>query len=238
MRAPILLKLSGEALSGTTEGILDPEQVDRVCREMVTGSQEFSQPLGVVVGGGNIMRGRIWADHGALSSDPARGDQMGMLATLINAIALRDGIERVGGSAVILAPYAVPQVAETFHYDAAHQAFAAGSIVIFGGGTGNPFLTTDTAAAMRGAQIRATAVLKGSNVDGIYDQDPRNNPAAKRYDQLSFADALAQGLGIMDAAAFALCQERQINVRVFDMNEPGTIQAACGPQPPGTIVHV
>ena len=226
--APILLKISGEALAAASEaaaptGIFAAEQLARVCDEIVSGSRDHQQPVAVVVGGGNIIRGRVWQDHGSASGDPARGDQMGMLATLINAIALREGIERAGGTAIIMAPFAVPQIADAFEYNAARAALDAGSVVIFGGGTGNPFFTTDTAAALRGAQIRAKAVLKGSNVDGIYDADPRQNPAAKRFTELSFDDALQRNLKIMDAAAFTLCQEKNLPIRVFDMNTPGTI---------------
>lgn len=227
---PRLLKLSGEAL-GATADILDLDTVDRVCRELVAGTAHG--PLAVVVGGGNIIRG---AELKARATDPTRGDYMGMLATLINALALRNGIERSGGRCEVIGPHHIPNVCRQYDRVQVMGFLAAGVIVVFGGGTGHPFFTTDTTAALRAAEIGAGELLKGSKVDGIYTADPKKDPAAKRFDMLTFDQALAGRYGVMDYAAFALCRENRINIRVFDMTAPGTIAAALGPNPPGTLV--
>ena len=164
MKAPLLLKVSGEAL-GHDDGILDQAGVDRVCTEIVTGSRAAGQPVALVVGGGNILRGGMVADELA---DPLRGDYMGMLATLINATALKDGFERAGVVAEVVAPFAVPSVSIAYDRDTVKRLLSDGVIVIFGGGTGHPCFTTDTTAALRAAEIGATELAKGSNVDGIY----------------------------------------------------------------------
>jgi uridylate kinase len=228
---PRLLKLSGEALGGGT-GVFDQKEVDRVCAELVSGARGGA-PVAVVVGGGNIVRG---IDLKGRSTDPTRGDYMGMLATLINSLALRDGIERAGGACEVMAPYAVPNVARAYDRAAAVAALAAGTIVVFGGGTGHPFFTTDTTAALRAAEIGAGELLKGSKVDGIYSADPKKDPSAKRFDSLTFDQALAGRYGVMDLAAFELCRDRGVSIRVFDMTRPGAIAAALGPTPPGTLV--
>jgi uridylate kinase len=229
MIKPRLLKLSGEAL-GADDGIFDPAKVDAVCREVVAGT--VHGPVAIVVGGGNIIRG------GGLRgmADPTRGDRMGMLGTCINALALQDGIERAGGKALVMAPFALANVCRAFDRAEALAAMAAGSVVVFGGGTGNPFFTTDTAAALRAAEIGAGEVLKGSKVDGIYTADPRKDPTAVRIPALTFDQAVDGRYGVMDLAAFALCRENRIRIRVFDMTRPGTISAALGPNPPGTLV--
>jgi uridylate kinase len=228
---PRLLKLSGEAL-GTAEAIFDHGVVDRVCGELATAVRAGSRAA-VVVGGGNILRGA--SVKGRLRV-PARGDDMGMLATLINAVMLRDALERAGVGAAVVAPHAVPGIAAAYDQAAVAAALAAGSVVVFGGGTGHPFFTTDTAAALRGAQIGACEVLKASTIDGVYTADPRTTPGARRYERLDFDEAITRRLGVMDLAAFALCREAGIAVRVFDMRTPGAIAAAFGPNPPGTIV--
>lgn len=232
MNAPRLLKLSGEALRGTGDGILDPGEVDRVTAEMVAGTA--GGPVAVVVGGGNIIRGASLRDHAA---DPARGDYMGMLATLINALALRDGLERAGGRCEVVAPFAVPSVATAYDRVAVRRWLTAGVIVVFGGGTGHPFLTTDTCAALRAAEIGAGILLKGSSVDGVYDRDPRHDPAARRLPELGYDQAITGRCGVMDLTAFAICRDHAIPIRVFDMRIPGSITAALGEVPPGSLIH-
>jgi uridylate kinase len=162
---------------------------------------------------------------------------MGMLATMINALGLQDGIERAGGRCAVHGPTAIPNVCCAFERAVALRQLAEGQVVVFGGGTGHPFFTTDTAAALRAAEIGAAVVLKGSKVDGIYTADPRKDPAATRIPRLTFAQALAGRYGVMDQAAFELCQANRIAIRVFDMTAPGTIAAALGANPPGTIVQ-
>jgi uridylate kinase len=227
------LKLSGEALAGGGAATFDAAEIDRVCRELVSGARGTA-PVAVVVGGGNIVRG---VDLKGRAADPTRGDYMGMLATLINALALKDGIERAGGRCEVQAPYAVPNVARAFDREAVATHLAAGTIVVFGGGTGHPFFTTDTAAALRAAEIGAGELLKGSKVDGVYSADPKKDPKAKRFDTLTFDQALEGRYGVMDLAAFELCRDRGVDIRVFDMTAPGAIAAALGPNPPGTLVR-
>ncbi|MDA3961193.1 MAG: uridine monophosphate kinase [Planctomycetota bacterium] len=231
-RAPLLLKVSGEALKASGDSILQAEMVDRVCGEIIAGASA-EQPVAVVVGGGNIMRGASLAGG---TEYPAVGDYMGMLATLINALALRDGIRRQGGSSEVVAAHAIPNVAHRYERDQVMRWLEAGTIVVFGGGTGHPFFTTDTTAALRGAEIGAAAVLKGSSVDGVYSADPRKDASATRFDHLSFDQAVAGRYAIMDQTAFALCRERHLPIRVFDMTEAGAITAALGDNPPGTLI--
>ncbi len=230
MTKPRLLKLSGEAL-GAADGIFNYAEVDRVCQELVDGSRH--QPVAVVIGGGNILRGATLRGR---SSDPTRGDYMGMLATLINALALAEGIERAGGRSLVVGPHAVPNVCIGYDRARVVAALAENVIVVFGGGTGHPFFTTDTTAALRAAEIGASELLKGSKVDGIYTADPKKDPTAKRFERLTYDQALDGRYGVMDTAAFALCRDQRIFIRVFDMTQPGQIAAALGPNPPGTIV--
>ena len=227
---PRLLKLSGEALAAGGEAIHDRATIDRVASEVLTGLA-FG-PVAIVVGGGNIIRG------GGLraAADPTRGDRMGMLATMINALALQDALERAGGRAVVHGPYAIPNVCAAFDRAVALTRLGTGTVVVFGGGTGHPFFTTDTAAALRAAEIGAGELLKGSKVDGIYTADPKTDRSATRFTALSYAEALAGRYGVMDQAAFELCRDQRIAIRVFDMTAAGTIAAALGPHPPGTLV--
>ncbi|MBA3938861.1 MAG: UMP kinase [Planctomycetes bacterium] len=229
---PRLLKLSGEALAGASSETYDFAALDRVASEVVEGSRGGA-PVAIVVGGGNILRG---AELKGRSGDPTRGDYMGMLATLINSLALRDAIERVNGRCEVFAPHVVPNVARQYDRALVTGLLQQGVVVVFGGGTGHPFFTTDTAAALRAAEIGAEEVLKGSKVDGIYNADPKKDPTATRFARLTFDQAIAGRYGVMDLAAFALCREHRIAIRVFDMTAPGAIAAALGPNPPGTIV--
>jgi uridylate kinase len=227
----LLLKLSGEALKGETDGIHDEQELQRVCGELVTAARQVE--VAVVVGGGNIVRGAPLAEG---ATDPTRGHYMGMLATMINGLALRAGIEAAGGRCTVVAPIGYPNVARQYQREEVVADLAAGVIVVFAGGTGHPFFTTDTTAALRAAEIGADAVLKGSNVDGVYSADPRKDPSATRYERLSFDEAIAKRLAVMDLTAFTMCRDHGIDIRVFDMREAGSIEAACGDDPPGTLV--
>lgn len=228
---PRLLKLSGEALEAR-EGILDWHTVERVCGELLSGLARG--PVAVVVGGGNIMRGAEM--RGRNAGDPTRGDYMGMLATLINSLALKEGIERQGGRCEVVAPHHIPNVCHQYNRAQVMGWLASGIVVVFGGGTGHPFFTTDTTAALRASEIGAVELLKGSKVDGIYTADPKKVTDAKRFDFLTFDQAVEGRYGVMDATAFPICREHRITIRVFDMTAPGAIAAALGPNPPGTLV--
>ena len=230
-RRTLLLKISGEALKAA-DGILDAGILARVCAE-IAGAVQHGKRIGMVVGGGNIVRG---ASLSAGAADPTAGDYMGMLATLINAIALREGLLAAGCRAVVVGPHAIPNVCAGYQRAAVLAELAAGAVVVFGGGTGHPFLTTDTTAALRGAEIGADEVLKASNVAGVYDRDPRKDPAAKLFASLSFDQCLAGRYAVMDQTAFTLCRDRKLPIRVFDMHPPGAIAAALGDQPPGTLI--
>lgn len=230
---PVLLKISGEALRGASEGIFDPAMLARVANE-VAPAVRHGQAVAVVVGGGNIVRGKAIAH---LNTPRGRADDMGMLATLINAVALRAAFEQAGLKVAVVAPAAIPNVAIAQDRGQVAQMLAERTVVIFGGGTGQPFFTTDTAAALRAAEIGARCLFKGSQVDGIYSADPAKDPNAQRYERLSFDEAIEQRLQVMDTAAFALCREQRIPIRVFDIHRPGSITAALGPNPPGTLVH-
>lgn len=230
--APLLLKISGEALKGDGDGVLAADMVDRVCAEIDAGAGD-GRSVAVVVGGGNIMRGARLAGG---TEYPAVGDYMGMLATLINALALRDGLRRHGRASEVVAAHAVPNVAHRYERDQVMRWLAAGTVVVFGGGTGHPFFTTDTTAALRGAEIGASVLLKGSGVDGVYSADPRRDPGAERFARLTFDQAVAGRYAVMDQTAFALCRDRRLPIRVFDMTRPGAITAALGDEPPGTLI--
>ncbi|MCS6970391.1 MAG: UMP kinase [Planctomycetota bacterium] len=225
-----LLKLSGEVLAGGGPEIHDPAILERVGRELLAGAAQG--PVAVVVGGGNIIRG---AAHRA-AADPTRGDRQGMLATLINALALQDAIERLGGRAAVHGPYGIPNVCTPFERALALAQLAEGVIVICGGGTGHPFFTTDTAAALRAAELGASVLLKGSKVDGVYTADPVRDPQARRLPRLTYEEALAGRYAVMDLAAFELCRQAGIAIRIFAMTQPGAIAAALGPDPPGTLI--
>ena len=230
-KKPVLLKLSGEVLKGASDGTFEPELVHRVCADLVAGASQ--RPLAVVVGGGNILRGASVADG---ATDPTRGDYMGMLATMINALALREGIERAGGRCEVVGPHFIPNVAHQYNRSQVMTWLHEGVIVVFGGGSGHPFFTTDTTAALRAAEIGAEELIKGSKVDGIYTADPAKDPSAERIPTMSFDDAIAGRYQVMDQTAFALCRERNVRIRIFKMDDPGAIVAALGDNPPGSLV--
>ncbi len=229
----LLLKLSGEALRGDGDGVFSQDALARAADEIRGGVHAGRRAVAVVVGGGNILRGRELPPDAA---DPCAGDRLGMLATLINALALRDAPRRAGARAEVMAPWALPDTCHAWDRDRALAWLAEGVVLVLGGGTGHPFFTTDTTAALRGAQLGASVLLKASTVDGIYDRDPRRHPDATRFEHLSFDQALAGRYAVMDQTAFALCRERQLPIRVFAAGTPGAIAAALGEHPPGTLV--
>jgi len=227
-----VLKLSGEVLAGENKSGIDFELAERICRHIIDCVKEGAQ-LGLVVGGGNFWRGR---SSGPM--DAVRADKMGMLAIMMNALALEDTFEQLGQPALVQSACVMPQVAECIDKRRALEAMAAGKVVIFGGGTGNPFFTTDSAAALRAAEIEAGVVLKATNVDGIYDSDPRTNPEAKKYDVLTHDVILEKRLNVMDATCAALCRDKRIPMLVFNLNEPGNILRALKGENVGTVVEV
>ncbi|MFI4859666.1 MAG: UMP kinase [Phycisphaerales bacterium JB063] len=228
-----LLKISGESLCAAGGSGIDPAELELIAREVYAGAQQGTQ-LAVVVGGGNIIRGGTLAQTGKF--DQASADYMGMLGTVINGLALKEALERMGQPARVMSALSVTSVAERYIRGRALRHLEKGRVVIFVGGTGNPFFTTDSAAALRAAEIGADAVLKATKVDGIYDKDPNKFADAVRYDTLTFKEALDKQLGVMDLTAFAMCQERNIPIVVFDMKQPGNIAEVVAGTPHGTRV--
>lgn len=226
-----LLKLSGEAMAGDKDSGLDFSFIEAIGTQLKLCLAEGAQ-LGIVVGGGNFWRGR---EGGAM--DAVRADQMGMLATVINTIALADTFEQMGIPTLVQCALNMPQIAPPVNKPAALAAMEAGKAVLFGGGTGNPFFTTDSAAALWAAEMEADVVLKATNVDGVYDSDPRVNPGARKYDTLDHTTILALGLNVMDATASALCQSRKLPMLVFNLNDPANILRALRGEAVGTLVQ-
>ena len=230
----VVLKLSGEAFADpATHYGIDPTIVARVAEEIALVHREGYE-IGIVVGGGNIFRGVSTAAGGM---DRANADYMGMLATVINALALRDAVERVGSPARVQTAITIQQVAEPYIRLKAIRHFEKGRVVIFAGGTGNPFFTTDTTAALRGAEIGAAAVLKATKVDGVYDSDPVSNPDAVLLTDVTYMDAIQRQLGVMDSTAITMCMENNLPIRVFNMNRPGEIVRAVRGEDVGTLVR-
>jgi len=229
----ILLKLSGEALMGD-----DPFGINRdVIVRMVDEVAEITRlgvEVAVVIGGGNIFRG---VAGGAVGMDRATADYMGMLATVMNALALGDTMNKAGLKARVMSAIAIDQVVEPYVRPKALQYLEEGKVVIFAGGTGNPFFTTDTAAALRGAEIGAEIVLKATKVDGVYSADPKKDPTATRYKTISFDDAISQNLGIMDATAFALCRDQKLPIKVFSIVKHGGFKRVVMGEDEGTLVY-
>jgi uridylate kinase len=229
----ILLKLSGEALEGQGGGSIDFVTVGRFCDEVVE-VRGMGVDVGLVVGGGNIYRGALGNNTGV---DQPTGDYMGMLATVINALALQAVLEHKGAATRVLTAIEMRPVAEPYIRRRALRHLEKGRVLIFGAGTGNPFFTTDTAAALRANEIGAEILLKATKVDGIYDVDPMKDASAKRYDELTYTTALAKNLRVMDATAISMCRESRLPILVFNLNTPGSIvRAVCGERI-GTIVR-
>jgi uridylate kinase len=228
----VVVKLSGEYLAGVETAGIDQSTVERIAGELIAASQ-LGTEIAVVVGGGNLVRGVEVSSRGV--SRPT-GDTMGMLATVMNCLAIEAAIERRGALARTLSAFVMPQVSELFTRSATHKYLAEGRIVLLGGGTGNPFFTTDTTAVLRAAEIGAQAVLKATNVDGIYSADPMKERTAKRFERLSHSEAIAGGYKVMDATAFALARDTSLPIIVFSIAEPGSIGAILRGTGRGTIV--
>ena len=226
----ILLKLSGESLAGQAGHGIDFETVQRICHP-IKKVVDLGVQVGIVVGGGNFWRGRSSG-----SMDRTRADHMGMLATVINALGVADGLEQEGLEVRVQTAIAMQQVAEPYIRNRAVRHLEKGRVVVFGCGTGNPFFSTDTAAALRAAEIDADVVLKATMVDGVYDSDPKVNPNAKRYDTVSFDDVLAHNLKAMDSTAASLCRDNHLPILVFSIeDEENIVRAVCGDNV-GTLV--
>lgn len=228
----VIVKLSGEALSGPEPFGIHRPTVEAFAADLIA-AHALGITLGVVVGGGNVLRGVEISEQGM--SRPT-GDAMGMLATVMNALVLETALERAGASARTMSALAMPQVCETYERQRALRHLDEKRIVVFAGGTGNPFFTTDTTAVLRAAEIDAQAVLKATHVDGVYSADPKLDPKAKRYDRLTHEEAISRGLKIMDATAFALARENRIPIIVFSIRERGAIEAVLRGRGRSTIV--
>ena len=234
MASRVVLKLSGEAFADPELNYgIDPRTVQAVAEEIAEVHSDGHQ-VAIVVGGGNIFRGLSSAARGM---DRANADYMGMLATVINAMALRDGLEQAGVEARVQTAISIQQVAEPYLRLRALRHLEKGRIVILAGGTGNPFFTTDTTAALRAAELGAGAVLKGTKVDGVYDSDPESNPNATMHDVLTYMEVIERRLKVMDTTAITMCMDNDIPIRVFNMTVPGNIAAAIRGDKVGTLVH-
>ncbi len=228
----VVVKVSGEYLAGDQSFGIHQPTIDRIAGDLIK-ARELGVEIAVVVGGGNIFRGVEVSSRGVSRTT---GDTMGMLATLMNCLALESALERKGQSARVLSAFVMPQVCELFTRSAAHRYLAEGRIVVLAGGTGNPYFTTDTTAVLRAAEIGAQAVLKATNVDGVYSADPKKDPAAKRFERLSHSQAVEGGYKVMDATAFALARETSLPIIVFSIAEPGSIGAVLAGKGKSTIV--
>ena len=228
----VLLKLSGEALSGEGK-LLNQDVLARLAKELKQ-IQEQGVQLAIVVGGGNIIRGKEMAELGVKRT---QGDYMGMLGTVINALAVQNALEQIGVQTRVQTAVEMQKVAEPFILRRAVRHLEKGRIVIFGAGTGSPYFSTDTTAALRASEIDADVILMAKNgVDGVYDSDPKKNPDAKKYDKLNFMDVLYEGLQVMDSTAISMCMDNDIDLVVFNMNEPGNIVKAVNQQVNGTLI--
>jgi uridylate kinase len=228
----VLLKLSGEALGGENGVGICPAFLQEMARQIAEVRQMGVQVV-VVVGGGNIFRGASGAGQGI---ERATGDYMGMLATVINALALQDALEKLGVATRVQSAISMSQIAEPFIRRRAVRHLEKDRVVIFGGGTGNPYFSTDTAAALRANEIGAEVILKATKVDGIYDSDPKTHPNARRYDQISYLDALGKRLKVMDSTAFSLCMDNKMPIIVFDFFKAHNLKRVVLGEPVGTLV--
>jgi uridylate kinase len=228
-----LLKLSGEALAGEKAGGLDYQVVEALAEE-VKRVHAMGVHLGLVVGGGNIIRGTTASRHGM---DRVAADYMGMLATVINALALQDILEKVGVDTRVMTAIRMESLAEPYIRRRALRHLEKGRLIIFAGGTGNPYFSTDTAAVLRALEMEADIILKATNVDGIYTADPRKDATARFIPELSFQEAIVQGYEVMDANAFGLCQANKLPIAVFNINEPGSIGRVLAGERVGTLVR-
>ena len=228
----ILLKLSGEALMGELDYGIDPKVIDRLAREILA-VQKAGIQVGVVIGGGNIFRGAGLAEAGM---DRVTGDHMGMLATVMNALALQDSLEKLGGFVRVMSAIKINEVCEDYIRRRAVRHIEKGRIAIFAAGTGNPFFTTDSAAALRAVEIGAEVVLKATKVDGIYSADPKKVSGAKRYEHLTYDEVIERKLNVMDTAAIALCRDHGMPMRIYDMTRAGDLMRIMKGDAIGTLV--
>ncbi len=229
----ILLKLSGEALMGEQDFGIDPAVVQRISREIAEAVQAGVE-VGLVIGGGNIFRGVSLASGGM---ERATADHMGMLATVINALSVQDGLEKAGLAVRVMSALPIQQVCEDYVRRRAIRHLEKGRVVIMAAGTGNPFFTTDSAATLRGIEINADLVLKATKVDGVYSADPKKDPTATRYSRLTYDEVLQRQLGVMDLTAIVLCRDHNLPLRVFDMNKPGALMRILRGEDEGTLVE-
>ena len=229
----ILLKLSGEALMGGDSYGINRATIDQIVSQ-VKEVADLGVQIGVVIGGGNIFRG---VAPGAEGMDRATADYMGMMATVMNALALNDAMRRIGLVARVQSALTMQQIAEPYVRGKAIQYLEEGKIVIFAAGTGNPFFTTDTAAALRGMEMNVDIMLKATNVDGVYTDDPKKNAAATRYASLTFDEAITRHLKVMDSTAFALCRDQGLNIKVFSIFKQGALKRVVLGEDEGTLVH-
>ena len=235
----IILKLSGETLAPekipenkNASLTFDAARVDRAA-DAIVRLHDLGVQVGIVMGGGNIWRGRLTDEMNAVQAD-----QMGMLATVINALAVQDAITRMGRKAIVFTAQEMTRFAELYRADRAVEKMNEGYIVLLAGGSGNPFFTTDTAAVLRAAELKADAVFKGTTVDGVYDSDPKKNPNAKFFPEISYQEAVDRGLKVMDTAAFQLCKDQKIpQIRIFNMDDLENILRVAQGEKIGTIVH-
>ncbi len=230
----VLLKLSGEALMGDDAFGINRGTIERLVADIGEVAR-LGVEIAIVIGGGNIFRG---VALGASGMDRATADYMGMMATVMNAMALQDALLRAGIEARVQSALNIEQVVEPYIRPKAMRYLDEGKVVIFAAGTGNPFFTTDTAAALRGSEMGAQIVLKATKVDGVYSADPKKDPAATRYSSLTFDEALGRKLQIMDATAFALCRDQKLPIKVFDIMKPGALRRVVLGEDEGTLVHV
>ncbi|MGC6433514.1 MAG: UMP kinase [Crocinitomicaceae bacterium] len=229
----ILLKLSGESLMGKKQFGIDNQRINEYANE-IKAIHELGVEIAIVIGGGNIFRG-VQAEEGGM--DRTHGDYMGMLATMINSMALQAALESNGVSTRLQSAIEMKEIAEPFIRRKAVRNLEKGRVVIFGAGTGNPFFTTDSAASLRAIEVNANVILKGTRVDGIYSADPEKDKTATKYDQISFDDVYKKGLNVMDLTAFTLCKENNLPIIVFDMDTPGNLRKLISGDKIGTIVN-
>jgi uridylate kinase len=229
----ILLKLSGEALAGGHSFGLDMQRIDSLCSEIAEVASKNVQ-VGLVVGGGNFFRGVSAAAH---KMDRVTGDHMGMLATVINALAVQDSLERAGRPTRVMTAIDMHQVAEPYIRRRAIRHLEKGRVVVFAAGTSNPYFSTDTAATLRGLEIHAEVIAKATSVDGVYDKDPKKFPDAVRYEEVTYLEVLAKALGVMDASAVAMCRDNRLPIQVFNLNTRGNIMRMAMGEPIGTVIR-
>jgi len=229
----VLLKLSGEALMGAEDYGIDPAVIGRIAREIIEVS-DAGVEIALVMGGGNIFRGAGLAAGGM---DRVTGDQMGMLATVINSLAMQDALEKLGARVRVMSALKINDVCEDYIRRRAVRHLEKGRIAIFAAGTGNPFFTTDSGAALRAIEIGADLLLKATKVDGVYDRDPSKFPDATRFDQLTYDEVLGRDLQVMDTAAFALCRDSNVPLRIYDLSVPGSLMRILRGENIGTLVQ-